>query len=1327
MKTPLSFLVLLLALLLAGPSRVQAQATVPFSCDGSFYQIRLNGTTTDFYRIRRGTVFSETILYSIPNVTLNGLAFNKSDGYYYAVQRINNVSNTDQAQNTAANFYRLGQTGFTVVGTVASLPKWYYSAGTIDENGVYWLQRGTNPSGGTTTGVLQKVQITGSSLTYGGSLQVRQANANFDPVAFGDLAFNPKNGLLYDIGSSNGYYTIDRTTGVATNYGSPATQTPGEGVGSTFFDALGNYYAYANGTVGTANSGKFYLMSPITAAFSKTVINAATPTGESDGASCAFPEQRVDNVLALTGISNISTTTFDVSFKVGVDNPGSLDLTNLQLTFFGGTAAATTNPFPGASSVTLQAIAATNGLTAVATGQDMLTSRNLLSGSNTLGNAASAEVTFTVRVVYPTAGAVPTTAVQNLFTYASSTSAGPNPGASIVNGAALPPPDLLAADASTNGSLFPVTSNADTPSPTPVQFQPSISGTVFEDINYGGGAGRSRVASQGPAVSGARVELYNASTNAFVSTTTTAADGTYSFTGLANGTNYVVRVVNGTVSSTRPGTVAGLLPVQTFVNGDVNRVGGESPQLADGGNNTGALNTFQLTNTTQSVTTVALNGAAASVDFGFNFSTIVNTNNSGQGSLRQFILNSNALTNANLDQVAFNGAAAMGTTAIDPAVGMEYAIFMLNDGRLTGAPAGLRNAMTAPAGYSITSKTFTFNSATLPTITDSNTAIDGKLQTILTGEGTQAPTANTTAAEIILNFSNVGANRGGLLVLGANTRIASISVTNAGTAAGSRALNTTGAILADGAAIVFTGAGTIGSVVNDITGQNNTIATVLLEGGATGVTISSSVMRTGRSTAASGTTTAYDGAGILLSNASGNTITNNNISANNGFGIELAGGSNGNTITGNTVGSNGAGATSSDAGISITAGNNNTFGQNTITGNAGDGIVAASGTSSSLFTKNSTSGNGNLGIDLSATNAATGDDVSINANGKTAASGANGLLNFPVLTQAVITNTTNGNLQITGFAPAGSVIEFFLSDKTVDGFGQGKTYLFSTTEGASMTAAANGTNAAINDVDARFGSYSGTINGLNNGAETGATRFSYVISLSTFSPAQVTALTTGGARLTATATTGGTTTSEFSSNILISQNAPLPVELKAFEVAADNADANLIWSTASEKNNDHFDVERSFDGSRFERIGQVQGRGTTSQTTNYSFTDVNVGNKRVGVVYYRLQQVDTDGTTNYSPVRTVRFAAGLTAGVAAVGVYPNPATTQDRTTMLDLTTLPIGMYEVTVLDATGRVVRRQTVQGGQNQPLNVQQLLAGMYLVQVRGNGLNLTQRFSKQ
>ena len=102
---------------------------------------------------------------------------------------------------------------------------------------------------------------------------------------------------------------------------------------------------------------------------------------------------------------------------------------------------------------------------------------------------------------------------------------------------------------------------------------------------------------------------------------------------------------------------------------------------------------------------------------------------------------------------------------------------------------------------------------------------------------------------------------------------------------------------------------------------------------------------------------------------------------------------------------------------------------------------------------------------------------------------------------------------------------------------------------------------------------------------------------------------------------------------------PLPVELLDFNVALLNQSSSLLtWSTASEINNDHFDVERSEDGKEFIKIGEVQGNGTTNYVINYNYTDV-FGATTTSVLYYRLKQVDYNADFNYSEIRKVVLAA----------------------------------------------------------------------------------------
>ncbi|RYC69300.1 T9SS type A sorting domain-containing protein [Spirosoma sordidisoli] len=112
--------------------------------------------------------------------------------------------------------------------------------------------------------------------------------------------------------------------------------------------------------------------------------------------------------------------------------------------------------------------------------------------------------------------------------------------------------------------------------------------------------------------------------------------------------------------------------------------------------------------------------------------------------------------------------------------------------------------------------------------------------------------------------------------------------------------------------------------------------------------------------------------------------------------------------------------------------------------------------------------------------------------------------------------------------------------------------------------------------------------------------------------------------------------------------APLPVSLLSFTAKPEGDRVQIAWSTAWERDASRFDIERSADLKEFETVGSVPARGTTDQQQQYGLTDLN---PRPGTSYYRLRQVDYNGTTNlYTPV-----AVQLKTGESVVAVYPNPA------------------------------------------------------------------------
>ena len=144
--------------------------------------------------------------------------------------------------------------------------------------------------------------------------------------------------------------------------------------------------------------------------------------------------------------------------------------------------------------------------------------------------------------------------------------------------------------------------------------------------------------------------------------------------------------------------------------------------------------------------------------------------------------------------------------------------------------------------------------------------------------------------------------------------------------------------------------------------------------------------------------------------------------------------------------------------------------------------------------------------------------------------------------------------------------------------------------------------------------------------------------------------------------------------------APLPVELLSFTAVREGDGALLNWRTASEKNNDHFDVEVSTDGRSFSKFAVVAGNGTKSTPSDYNTVDPKLLSYRVDQVYYRLKQVDKDGKESFSPVRALRVeVTGFT-----VSAFPNPMA-QSGTTV-QIRTAEAGPAELAVYDATGRLV-----------------------------------------
>ncbi|MBW3130915.1 T9SS type A sorting domain-containing protein [Hymenobacter profundi] len=168
-------------------------------------------------------------------------------------------------------------------------------------------------------------------------------------------------------------------------------------------------------------------------------------------------------------------------------------------------------------------------------------------------------------------------------------------------------------------------------------------------------------------------------------------------------------------------------------------------------------------------------------------------------------------------------------------------------------------------------------------------------------------------------------------------------------------------------------------------------------------------------------------------------------------------------------------------------------------------------------------------------------------------------------------------------------------------------------------------------------------------------------------------------------------------------NNPLPVELVAFTGQLEGSAVRLDWATASEKNNKGFEVQRSTGDDQWFPLGFVDGHGSTSQRNAYTLVDANAPE---GKAYYRLRQIDNDGSENFSPVVTIAVPAGN-----APALVLSPVPTPD---VLNISGLGSGAHVAEVYDMMGKRVLTHSF-NDQTTSVSVANLPSGLYVVQVQG------------
>ena len=170
----------------------------------------------------------------------------------------------------------------------------------------------------------------------------------------------------------------------------------------------------------------------------------------------------------------------------------------------------------------------------------------------------------------------------------------------------------------------------------------------------------------------------------------------------------------------------------------------------------------------------------------------------------------------------------------------------------------------------------------------------------------------------------------------------------------------------------------------------------------------------------------------------------------------------------------------------------------------------------------------------------------------------------------------------------------------------------------------------------------------------------------------------------------------------------LPVELLTFTGRKVTEETLLEWQTATEINNDYFDIEWSTDGLEFSKIGQVKGTGTTDEVQSYDFLHTTPAN---GINYYRLKQVDFDRIYEYSDVLNIKYRISPEPNSGQVKIqyliYPNPTSNQITIkTTEEMNTVAM------IYNQSGQLVKQFTIQANRTQQ-DISELAGGSYVLKI--------------
>lgn len=188
--------------------------------------------------------------------------------------------------------------------------------------------------------------------------------------------------------------------------------------------------------------------------------------------------------------------------------------------------------------------------------------------------------------------------------------------------------------------------------------------------------------------------------------------------------------------------------------------------------------------------------------------------------------------------------------------------------------------------------------------------------------------------------------------------------------------------------------------------------------------------------------------------------------------------------------------------------------------------------------------------------------------------------------------------------------------------------------------------------------------------------------------------------------------------VALTYDDPIPVELTSFTVSASGNNVLLKWSTASERNNQGFEVQRRTHNSEYQVVSFVSGAGTTTETRHYTFND-EVSN---GNYTYRLKQIDYDGTFEYSS--EVEVDVNIPDVYALEQNYPNPF---NPSTTINFSIAEAGMVKLTVFNLLGQEVMtpvNKLLDAGKHSIiLDASSLTSGTYFYKLETAGFSKTMK----